>query len=346
MDWIKRNYDQFILALVALLLLVLCVLLILSANNFEQIFEGIKGQVYHNNTIPPIDMAGLQQATDSLQHPAKWETSGTEGSLYLSIPYIAQGNDLIDPRNSKIPLHPPVPNQWILDHKLDILDNNILNEDPDGDGFTNLEEWKNIKGDGSDATDPLDAKSHPAYFTKLRLVQYIKQPFRLLFNAWDGDVKKPETLEFQINTVDVHQPTQFVKIGDQIAGTKFKVLSFESKTITNKATGSTEDVSELTVQNVETHDKVLLIMEKIADSPDSYALFHYLWNNTQFEVKKDKEFALLPDANLRYKLIDITEKDALIQTPTGQQVRVPHSDEAWSPSMFTPKAPTAPVAHQ
>ena len=342
MDWIKRNYDQFILALVALVLLVLSALLITKAVQFQQTFAGIQGQVVHHNQIPPADMSSLQQATEALANPAKWELNADEGSLFISIPYIARGDELIDPRKSPTPLHPPIPNKWIIDHKLDILDNNVLNEDPDGDGFSNLDEWKGVKGDGSDSTDPNDPKSHPPYYTKLRLVQYIKQPFRLLFNAWDGDVKKPETLEFQINTVDVHQPTQFVKIGDQIAGTKFKVLSFESKTITNKATGSTEDVSELTVQNVETHDKVLLIMEKIADSPDSYALFHYLWNNTQFEVKKDKEFALLPDANLRYKLIDITEKDALIQTPTGPQVRVPHLDEPWTPAMFTPSHPAQP----
>jgi len=327
MDWIKRNYDQFILALVALLLLVLSGLLINSARSFEQIFEGIRGQVYHNNTIPPVDMSGIQEAVASLQSPAKWDTKSDEGSLLVSVPYIAQGDALIDPRTSSVPLHPPVPNKWIIDHKLDILDNNILNEDPDGDGFTNLDEWKNLKADGSDSTDPMDPKSHPPYYTKLRLVRYIKQPFRLLFNAWDGDVKNPSSLQFQINTVDVHQPTQFVKIGDVIAGTKFKVIKFEQKQVTNPKTDSTQDVSELSVQNTENGDNVLLVIEKIADSPDSYAAFRYLWNSTQFTVKKDKEFALLPETTLRYKLIDIKEDKALIQTPTGQQVWVPRLDQ-------------------
>jgi hypothetical protein len=83
-------------------------------------------------------------------------------------------------------------------------------------------------------------------------------------------------------------------------------------------------VSELTVQNTELGDNVALVLERIVDSPDSYALFRYLWNNTQFEVKKNKEFVLLPETTLRYKLIDIKEDEALIQTPTGQQVRIPH----------------------
>lgn len=324
MDWIKHNYDQFILALVALLLVVLSAFIISNAVHFQEIFAGIRGQVFHNNQIPPVDMSGIQQAVEAVQNPAKWEWNpDTEGSLFISTPYIAQGDELIDPRKSLTPLHPPVPNKWIIDNGLDILDNNVLNEDPDGDGFTNLDEYLGVKGDGSDSTNPQDPKSHPPYWTKLKLVQYIKVPFRLLFNAWDGEAKKPETLQFQINTVDVHQPTQFVKIGDVIGGTKFKVMKFEEKEVTNPSTGATQDVSELTVQNTETADNVVLILEKIVNSPDSYALFRYLWNNTQFQVKLHKEFALLPEATLRYRLDSIKEDEATVHTPSGEEIKIP-----------------------
>jgi hypothetical protein len=325
MNWIKRNYDQFILALVALMLVALSVLLIMSAMSFQQTFAGIRGQVFHNNAVPPVDMSGIQNAVAAIDAPAKWQLNADQGSLFVSIPYIAQGDILIDPRTSKEPLHPPVPNRWIIDHKLDILDNNVLNEDPDGDGFTNLDEWKNIKGDGSDSTDPQDKNSHPPYWTKLRLVEYIKKPFRLLFNAYDGDVKHPESITFQINTVDVQQPSQFVKIGDVINGTKFKVTGFAYKTVFNPTIQIERDVSQMTVQNTENGDNVTLVLETIVDSPDSYALFNYLWANKQFEVKKGKEFVLLPEASLRYKLIDISDAEALIETPTGQQVRIPHT---------------------
>ncbi len=44
--------------------------------------------------------------------------------------------------------------------------------DPDGDHFTNLEEF--LAG-----TDPTDPKSIPAYFTKLRLVKFDPVPFCL-----------------------------------------------------------------------------------------------------------------------------------------------------------------------
>jgi len=328
MDWIKRNYDQFILGIVALLLLAASGLLIYSAIGFQHVFDDIRGQVIHNNTIPKVAMDTIQQAAAALQQPAKWVIKDTEGSLFVSTPYIVDSNgNLLAVSESSEPLHPPVPNKWLMEHHLDILDNNVLSEDPDGDGFTNLDEWKGAKGDGSDATDPLDKNSHPPYYTKLRLIQYIKQPFRLLLAAWDGDPAKPDTLSFQINTVDVNQPTQFVKIGDTIAGTKFKVIKFEKKEEFDPAIQINKDVSELTVQHIERGDNVTLVLGQVANSPDSYALFRYLWNNTQFQVQKNREFALLPDANLRYKLIDIADDHALIQTPTGQQVTVPLVDK-------------------
>jgi hypothetical protein len=309
--------------LVALVLLGLSGWIIENAMNFQQIFSGIQAQVYHNNTVPPVDLSVIDNSKKELDSPALWNLGDQEGSLFVSIPYIAQGGDLIDPRTSKIPLHPPVPNSWIIDNKLDILDNNVLNEDPDGDGFTNLDEWMGTKGDGSDATNPNDKNSHPPYWTKLKLVQYIKQPFRLLFATYDGDEKHLDQMDFQINTLDVNQPSQFVKIGDMIAGTKFKVMKFESKSQLNPSTGDNTDVSELTVQNTETGDNVVLVLNQVANSPDSFADFRYLWNNTEFSVKKGKVFALPPETTLRYILIDITDDNALIQTPTQQKVTIP-----------------------
>jgi hypothetical protein len=327
MDWIKRNYDQFILALVALLLLALSGLLINSAIGFQQTFAGIKGEVIHHNEIPKVDIKSVQDGAESIKNPAKWVTTPDEGSFFISIPYIVVSGTLVDPRTSVVMLHPPVPNKWILDHHLDILDNNILSEDPDGDGFSNLDEYKGVKGDGSDSTDPNDKNSHPPYYTKLRLVKYIQVPFRLLFNAYDGDINHPETLDFQINTIDINQPSQFLKIGDQIAGTKFKIIKFASKHEVDPSTQTDTDVSELTVQNTESGDNVVLVLGKEANSPDSYALFSYLWNTSQFQVKLGKQFALPPETSLRYNLIDIKADHALIQTPTNEKVTVPLVDQ-------------------
>jgi hypothetical protein len=325
MKWIKANYDQFILGLLALVLLGLSGWLIYISLGFQDTFASVKAQVYQNNNVPPIDLSSINDAATSLQNPTSWAPTAGSGSLFVSIPYIISddGQSLIDPATSPIPIHPPVPNQWLIVNHLDILDGNVLNEDPSGDGFSNLDKWKGVKGDGTDSCNPWDKNSHPPYWTKLRLVQYIKQPFRLLFNAYDGDVKKPGTLEFEINTIDINQPTQFVKVGDTIAGTSFKVTNFAFKSVTDPGTGGTTDVSELTVENVAKGITVTLVLNQVANSPDSYALFRYLWNSTQFQVELNQQFALLPDTNLRYTLVGVTDDGAVVQTPTGDKVNIP-----------------------
>ena len=310
MDWIKKNVDQFALALLSLALLAISAMLILNEWNFHQTFAGLRGDVARNNNIPPLDVKQLDDANAAVAKPAAWTPH--KGLLFVSRKYIIKDGQPYDPsEDTSRPLHPPVPNAWFLEHNLDLLDPGILEEDPDGDGFTNLEEWQG-------KTDPNNKDSHPPYSTKLRLEKYVKQRFRLIFKA------RPDADSFQIDTVDIKQPTQILKVGDQVAGTKFKIVQFDEKKIVD-ANEVEKDVSELTLQNTETGAKVVLIKEKLVDSPDSYALLKYLWDGTGMKVKKDQTFTLKPEADVEYKLIDFTEKEALIQLiKTGEKITVPH----------------------
>ena len=45
-----------------------------------------------------------------------------------------------------------------------------LTQDPDGDGFTNLDEWQFH-------TNPTDKSSHPDYLTKLKMKSFTREPF-------------------------------------------------------------------------------------------------------------------------------------------------------------------------
>ena len=91
MDWIKKNYDQFILGLVALLLLVLSGLLINSAIGFQQTFDIIKDKVSPNNTVPPVDMSGGEQSGSSVSNPAKWTSQPGQGLALCLHPIHRQG---------------------------------------------------------------------------------------------------------------------------------------------------------------------------------------------------------------------------------------------------------------
>jgi hypothetical protein len=319
MDWIKANYEKAVLILLALILLAISGMLILNAKSFDQTFDAIRGAVTKNNNVPPPDMSGLQRASAELQKGAEWK-SNYHGSLFVAEPYLVQEGKLI-PFKGGPPLHPPVPNDWFIANKLDVLDTNILNEDPDGDGFNNLEEF-NAK------TDPQSRESHPPFIFKLRLVRFIQVPFRLKFASYDGDPKNPKAVGFQVNALDVKgAPSQFdLHIGDLIAGTKFKIIKFEFKESINQSTGEKEDVSEMTVQDTTNPDHTIVMpLNKIGDSPDSFGQFHYLIDNKDYRVKKGGTFSLPPD-NQQYKLVDISQNEAQIESATGQKIKVTAND--------------------
>src|SRR5690349_18961257 len=69
---------------------------------------------------------------------------------------------------------------------------------------------------------------------------------RLLYSAYDGDPRKDpyEKITFQINTADLRQPSEFLKLGQWIPNTRLKLSKFEYK-VQRGTNGQQEDVSEL-----------------------------------------------------------------------------------------------------
>jgi hypothetical protein len=208
-----------------------------------------------------------------------------------------------------------VPNEWLEQFGLPIADADLLSQDPDADGFTNLEEWQNH-------THPNDKSSHPAFVAKLKMKSFVQEPFRLVFASWVDDT-------FALNTNDLKEPTQFLKIGDPIRGTKFKIAKFSEKYDTNKY-GTKVDVSELILENHETQEQLTLVKEKIMISPEPVANFVYLWSGPrEFAVKKDQQFSLPPAEHIKYKLVDVQPAKAVI-------VNIQKPNELIEIGLFTP----------
>ncbi len=309
MDWIKKNYDRFALIVLAVALMGSSGYVIWSTQTFQASFDAALAPVTHQTTLPKLDVAALEEAKKSIATPASWALTQHSGSLFVSRKYLVKDGQLEAPELTGT-LNPPVPNQWFFDHGLDPLDSNVLNEDPDGDGYTNLEEWKA-------GTDPRDKSSRPPYVSKLRLVQWVHNSFRLKFQAYDGE-------HFQINALDLHQPSQFLKLGESIIGTNFKLLKYEPKKAMVESTGEYADVSELTVKNTETGVEVVLPLLKVVDSPDSQAHFKFLMDGSDFQVVKGGKFSLKVEPDMEYKLIDIQENEAVISSlKNNAQIKVP-----------------------
>ena len=335
MDWIKKNYHQLVLGLAALALLSSAAVIMLKSKTFGEGFAAARVAPPRSNVIPRLEMGAVSAAAKAIEEPPRWLPADTAGSLFVSSPYILDPNtkQLRRPGGPNSMIHPPVPDDWILKNNLNLLSVTVLDEDPDKDGFTNRDEYLGGAVNPPEAkplsTDPNDANFHPAYHTKLFFQQFISVPFRLRFDAYDGDPRKDkdrlESFTFQINTRDLGGKTQFVKLGEAVVGTKFKVQNFEYKMRNNPVTGADQDASELTLLNTETGDPIQLVLNEEKSSPDSYAVFSYRWPSptTLIKVKKLQKFGLKPENTAGYKLLDVKATEALIELPSGGAYGVP-----------------------
>src|SRR5256714_11213023 len=263
MTWIRANYDRVAVFAAAFFLFVSALLITKNAWQFGESL-GLQTVPAPKPAAPPPKAVEMEQATEKLKQPAQWTMSGRSG-LFVPEKHFIGANGLPATLQTT-EVHPPVPNEWLEQFGLPIADADVLEQDSDNDGFNNLDEW-------SSHTNPTDGNSHPEYYAKLKLKSAAEEPFRLVFSSWVGD-------SFAINTIDLKRPTQFLKVGDLIKGTRFKVVKFVEKYQPNKY-GTSVDVSELTLEQQETKQQLTLVKEKAAMSPESVATFVYTWRRRQ-----------------------------------------------------------------
>lgn len=281
----------------AAFLLLSSLLILRSVVGFSENFAALQPAPPPKNASPPGKAVELDAAAVKLIQPPQWTFSGRSGLFVPEKYFIAANGMPATLQTSEV--HPPVPNEWFEQFGLRIEDADLLAQDPDGDGYTNLEEWQGH-------TNPTDKASHPAYLAKLKMKSFSTEPFRLVFSSRTEDT-------FGINAIDYKQPTQFLKVGDSITGTRFKIVNFIEKHEPDRY-GTEQDVSELLLRNDETGAELTLVKEKVATSPESVATFVYTWGGErrEFQVKKDQEFTLKPEEQIKYKLIDVQPTKAVI----------------------------------
>jgi hypothetical protein len=321
MDWIKKNPAQLALAVIALGIIAGSYFLWTNISAFPDNFSAGRVSANPVKGIPPLEIKDIAESSTSLTKPLAWNPDrAAVGSLFVGDRYVLKDGVLKRPEGDTF--NPPVPNAWLSKYELDPLNSNILNEDPDKDGFNNLLEYLGMDGKlgTEDSTDPMKADSHPPYHTRLTLAPaqagqplkgIVSIPFRFKFMSWENNPtpQKPKNITVAINTIDKGNRTRFVDIGDDIPDTNFKAASFAKKEVAG-ADGVTKDVSELTIQNKVTGEKILLVSGTVGDSPDSYVVLRYLWTapggqpTADFGRKKGQTFKLPPD-DKEYKVVDI-----------------------------------------
>ncbi|MEY2529118.1 MAG: hypothetical protein QOJ05_1208, partial [Verrucomicrobiota bacterium] len=282
MTWIRANYDRVGALLAASFLLISALFILCGVSRFSSEFLPTPAPPPPRPAAPPPKAVEVEQAMATLRQPAQWTFNGRSG-LFVPERHFIDANGLPATLQTA-DIHPPVPNEWLEQFDLPIAEADVLQQDPDADGFTNLEEWQYRTG-------PKDKASHPAFIAKLKMKSSAEEPFHLVFASWVGDT-------FALNSNDLKEPTQFLKMGDLVRGTKFRLVKFSEAYETNRY-GTKVDVSELLLENQETHERLTLVKEKVTISPEAVANFVYLWGNRrEFAVRKDHEFSLKPEGQI------------------------------------------------
>jgi len=177
LDWIKAHYDRAALIAAAVFLFLSAVSIWWNAIQFGNRLVAQPGSPPKNASPPPL-ATELDRAAERLQRPSQWKASTRSGLFVPEKHFIAANGMPVTLQNTQV--HPPVPNDWLEKFGLPIQDADVLEQDPDSDGFTNLDEWQGV-------TDPTNKDSHPDYLTKLHLASATEEPFRFMFSSWVGE---------------------------------------------------------------------------------------------------------------------------------------------------------------
>lgn len=181
--------------------------------------------------------------------------------------------------------------EWEKKYGLNPSDASDAAADPDGDGFTNLEEF--VAG-----TDPSDKNSHPDYIDSLKVEGKLKQTYTEL--VFTGAVKTPRGMKLAFKdparSTDYNRGIYSVFAGEEIGKSGYIAKSCEQKFRKEKMGGGMEkkvDVSEATIVRKSDGKTIVLVLSRKRTPVDVQATVNFTrLGGKSFEVTPGAEFAV------------------------------------------------------
>jgi hypothetical protein len=189
---------------------------------------------------------------------------------------------------------------WFKKYRLDLNDPNMLDADPDGDGYTNREEFL------AD-TNPTDPDSRPGVHATLRLKEFneIRVPYML--KSVDGETAKVEHQDGGETKVEI------VKVGQTLRGSQLKVEKVEALQTQDKD-GNPIDASKVTLEDTTAPgQKIDLVKDMPTRSSASYAVLHSKAGDSNITVKQGDTFEWPAGSNTHYRVIDLRSDQVVLE---------------------------------
>jgi hypothetical protein len=323
-----------IILTVALVLLALCAAgLALYYPSVEDI-TGVKTTTPSTQRVTAINADDNKAKLTLWDTPELWTEPSSRNRLfqadeYLFFPGAYPNGDYIKKVNEKTISPSGVLLSWYRKNHLDFTDPGVDREDPDGDGFSNIVEYKNdpigvrqktADCDGTKSTNPQDANSHPDYLARLRLAQYETRAFHIQFTGYQ-QLNGVYVFQLRLKDVPSYNQPPLLKTGDKLGFEGYIIGAFHQSfdDIKDPATGAVvhTDTSTLELDKPDIDLSVSVPFRQEIDSPESTADFVMLMPNDVdkiIKISRGKVFSILPYLpDVSYLVIKAGDSGAVIR---------------------------------
>jgi len=163
MSWMEDNYEKAVFGGGAVVALALAYFGWSASSSVDnELINPATGRGSNSTEVPGAErLPEVVSSMASTKELRQVVLDDRSLDMFTGISLFAErkSDDPVDPFKDP-PIHVPIPNRWFLDHKIALNYADSPDRDPDGDGFSNIEEFNG-------KTLPNDPKSHPPLIAKL-----------------------------------------------------------------------------------------------------------------------------------------------------------------------------------
>jgi hypothetical protein len=339
MSWFSENYEKAALGGAAV---VAAGLFYLGWQKYGSVDEDFsaepKGVGSNDPAVKDGDRVSTAKASFGLTREwVQGEDNGRPVDLFTGVALFVNKNDKSKPVDllKDAPVHPPIPNGWWIEHRIDPGFGDSPQRDADEDGFSNLEEF-------TAKTDPNNAKDYPSLLAKLSYVgdesvQWVLRPGFESNGAFTFEYSDNLRKANKIGAANPVPPGQIFFAEGDVAKGRFKFIGSEKRREMNEAIRAEVDVTIVKVEDQKPNK-----LGKVYEIPSMFrrgdagkfsqydrtailTLDAVGMAGNEFRVEENTEFSLPPGGGkATFKLIEVTPDKITVETTDKDGTKVTH----------------------
>ena len=329
MSWLSKNYEKAALGVAGV---AAAGLVYLGWQKQSSVTEDFGTEPTGTGpSDPAVKGADLvSTAKSSFNVKREWEQgddSGRAVDLFTGVALFVNKKDQSKPVDliKDAPVHPPIPNSWWIENRIDPGFGDSPQRDADEDGFSNLDEF-NAK------TDPNNKQDYPSLIAKLSYVgdesvQWVLRPGFEDKGAFTFEYSDGKGKQNKVGAASPVPPGQIFFAEGDVAKGRFKLIGSEVRQVLNEKINANEPVTIVTVEDQRPNK--LGTKYEIPSSfrrGDAGKYSHYDrtailsldalgMKGTEFKVEEYTEFSLPPGGEKKtYKLTEVTPDQITVET--------------------------------